>query len=456
MAINLGQLNFDPTQMWFGNNPLKEVWVGSNKIWPSGPQSDAKFWLDFDDAGTVLKNLGTSPAGFSFSGTFPAHDNDHVIFEPTTRLSSTPTTNWVDGYTVAMWTKDTPASSGWKTILHRAVESGTLTNETYIVHSTSGTNTTIATGLKFGSVHKEYLSNYVVSTSSDWFHTVVVWKRVTTTSYSCTIYVNGVARGTFSATGYASNTKFGTEKLYIGGGRAGGEWSGRMDDLLIWDRGLSSAEVTELYLQGRSRIPQILTQGPFDFVLNESGGLYMTSDFPTTSWSATGLPAGITLSSTGYLSGSATTEGSGTMVVTASGAGLTATKAFAWSVSSVPMLPSHAITAPGKNKTSHTGWDRPSLTWSLVQTGSGAYTSGGDLILPRGKGRIRLIATMTNARATRIVSDERGVIATGASSTGHNYRSGLYTFNTGERVYVEVDTYSGNANDSFLLSTDLT
>lgn len=458
MAINLGQSNLDPTQMWFGNNSLKEVWVGNNKVWPSGPQSDSDFWLDFDDSAAPLRNQGVIEGSFGFSGTFPTHDHDHVIFEPTTRLNTSQATPWLNGFTVSMWTKDTPASSGWKTIMHRAVASGTLTNEAYIVYNTTGTNTAVVSGLKFGSVHKEFITSSTVSTSSDWFHTTVVWKRLTTTSYSCTIYIDGVARGTFNATGYASNTEFGTERLYIGGNRTAGEWSGRMDDLVVWNRALTSTEVTELYLQGRSRIPQILTQGPFDFVLNESGSLYMVADFFVTVWTATGLPAGITLTPGGLLSGSATTEGSGTMVVTATngGEGITATKAFAWTVSAVPMLPSHAITAPGKSKTSHVGWDRPALTWSLVQTGSGAYTSGGDLILPRGKGRIRLIATMTNAKATRIVSDERGVIATGASSTSQNYRSGLYTFNTGERIYLEVDGYSGTVDDSFLLSTDLT
>lgn len=454
MSILLGNGASDPAQMFFGNNPLKEVWVGNNKIWPSGPQSDAKFWYDFDDSAALLKNRGTTNVGATVSGTFPVSDHDHAIFEPTTRLSTTPTTNWVDGYTVSMWTRDTPANSGWKTILHRAVASGTLTNETYIVHDTSGTTTKIATGLKFGSVHREYVSNYSLPVSADWFHTVVAWKRLTATSYNCTIYINGVQRGSFTAAGYASNTKFSAEQLYIGGNRTAGEWSGRMDDLLIWDRGLSAAEVTELYNQDRSWIPQILTQGPFDFVLGEPGGLYLVADFLAPSWSATGLPNGITLSSTGYLSGSATTAGSGTMVITATGNGLTATKTFPWTVSTVPMLPSHAIVAPGKNKTSHVGWGRPGVTWQLVVAGSGAHSTAGDLVVPRGKGRIRFIGTLTNARDSRIVSYTRGVLATG-SGTNQNYRTEEYVFDKDETFYIETDGYSGNTNDSFLLSTDL-
>lgn len=455
MSILLGNGTSDPAQMFFGSNPLQEVWVGNNKIWPSGPQADAKFWFDFNEEAALLKNKGTTKPGIAVSGTFPSFDHDHAIFETTARLSTTPTTNWVNGYTISMWTRDTPANSGWKTMLHRAVPSGTLTNETYIVHNTSATTTTIVTGLKFGSVHKEYSSNYSLPVSSDWFHTVIAWRRLTTTSYNCTIYINGVQRGSFNATGYASNTKFGTEQLFIGGNRTTGEWSGRMDDLLIWDRGLSAAEVTELYNQGRSLIPQILTQGPFDFVLGEPGGLYLTADFASPSWSATGLPNGITLSPTGYLSGSATTEGSGSMVITATGNGLSATKTYPWTVSTVPLLPSHAITANGANKVTTSGWGRPNLTWQLVSSGSGSFTSAGDLIVPRGKGRIRAIISTTGGKNSRIVSNQRGVLATG-SGTNQNYRSNVIVFNEGERLYIEVEGYSGTGGDSFILSTDLT
>lgn len=455
MSILLGSGTSDPSQMFFGNNSLKEVWVGNNKLWPSGPQSDSDFWLDFDDSAAPLRNQGVIAGSFGFSGTFPTHDHDHVIFDPTTRLNTSQATPWLNGFTFSMWTRDTPASSGWKTIMHRAVASGTLTNEAYIVYNTTGTNTAVVSGLKFGSVHKEFITSSTVPTSSDWFHTVVVWKRLTTTSYSCTFYIDGVARGTFNATGYASNTKFSTERLYIGGNRTAGEWSGRMDDLVIWDRPLTSTEVTELYLQGRSRIPQILTQGPFEFVLNESGSLYMVSDFQVTSWSATGLPAGITLSSTGHLSGAATTVGSGSMVVTATGNGMSATKTYAWTVSSVPALPAHAITAAGKNKASHVGWARPSITWSLVTAGSGDFSSAGDLIVPRGKGRIRFIGTLAVDRPSRIVSDLRGVLATG-SGTSQNYRTDSLVFSQGEAIFLEIDGYNGTASDSLLLSTDLT
>lgn len=452
MSILMGNDGTEPAQVWYGNNELKEIWVGGNKVWPSGPQADAKFWFDFNDGSALLKNRGTTKPNVVVQGIM-SHDQDHIIFNPAGRLSTLPTTNWLNGFTVSMWTRDTPPNSGWKTIMHRAVASGTLTNEAYIVHNTSATTITTVSGLKFGSTHKEYSANYSLPVTANWFHTVVVWRRTSTTAFSCTFYVNGVQRGSFAATGYASNTSFSAEQLYIGGNRTGGEWSGRMDDLLVWDRALLASEVTALYTQGRSWIPTILTNGPFAFVIGDSGQMDFIADFSVTSWSATGLPNGLTMTTSGVLSGAATTSGSGTMIVTASGGGRTATKSFQWQVTAVPNLPIHAIKATGQTKMNTSGWGRVPLPWQLVTAGSGEFTSGGNLTVPRGRGRIRVNATMTNGRNSRLVSDQRGVLVTG-SGTSHDYRTEIMVFNQGENLFLEVENYVSTTNDSFLLSTE--
>lgn len=451
MSILNGTGTTQPKEIWYGNNQIKEVWVGDNKIWPTGPQSDAQYWFDFDDDSARLKNKGLTRQGVAVTGTFPVFDHDHAIFEPTTNLNTTPTTNWVDGYSVSMWTKDTPPSSGWKTIIHRAVSSGTLTNEAYVVYDTSATATTIASGLKFGSVHKEYLSNYSVPVSTGWFHTVVTWRRLTTTSYNCTFYINGVQRGSFTASGYASNTKFSTEKLYIGGNRSFGEWSGRIDDLIIWDRGLSAAEVTELYNQGRSWIPRITTASPMSFAVGEPGSMLLATDFGATTWTATGLPDGLTLSTAGLLSGTPTTVGSGVMTLTASSDLYSATKAITWDVIAVPNTVLHTLKARSANKVSHSGWNKPALTWDLVTTGSASYTSSGEIIPYYGRGRVWAQPALVNTRNTRVVSSVRGVLASGSQGNA-SYYSPTVVFQEGERIYLEIENYSSNTNDSISLS----
>lgn len=452
MSIFQGSGSSDPSQIWFGNNAVREVWVGSNRLWPVGPQSDANFWFDFNDTSALLKNRGTSRFVMGTRGSlYP--DHDHAWFVTDGRINFNPPNGWADGYSVSMWTREILANSGWKTILHRAPSTGTLTNEAYVVFNTSSSSTTIASGMKFGSTHREFSSNYSVPIATDWFHTVVVWRRTSSTAYTCTFYINGVQRGSFSATGYASNTQFSGDQIYVGGNRSFGEWSGRLDDFVLWSRPISAAEVTEVYNQGRSWIPQILSYGPFDFVVNESGGVFLAADFTPTSWSATGLPQGITLGNNGYLSGTVTATGSGTMVVTATDGTNTATKSFSWTATEVSNLPNHSIMTSGANKVSHNGWARPALTWKLVNDGGGAFSANGTLVNPRGRGRIRFVATLTNGRNTRIVSDQRGVLATG-SGTNQNYRTDVLVTNLDEGFYIEVENYSSTTSDSFLLATD--
>lgn len=343
------------------------VWDGSayKRVWPIGPQADAKLWMKFDNQANFLENLGTATTPVDVIGGV-THEWDHVRFG-SGRLRFTPSTNWYSGFTFSYWTRDTAANSGWETIMHRAVPSGTLTNEAYIVHNTSSTTTTVVSGLKFGSTHREIYSNYSLPVGTDWFHTVVVWQRVSSTTFNVTFYINGVQRGSTNNTGYSSGDQFGSEEVWVGGNRTANEWSGRMDDLTLWDRPLSSAEVTEVYNQGRSFVPQILTTEVPAFLLGTAYSFYFTTDFSATSWSATGLPAGISInSSTGQLTGTPTTETTGTMTVTATGSGgLSAQKNFDWSVTSGVIWIENFSTA-------RTGWDN-----FATGNSTGAIQSGG-------------------------------------------------------------------------------
>ena len=455
MSILLGSGTSGPSKMFFGNNPLKEVWVGSNKIWPTGPTSDAAFLFNFNDQSAPYRNLGSENKSLTLYGSY-AYDHDHVYIANTGRFQTTSSSNWFNGFTVSMWTRDAVANSNWRTLFHRAPASGTLNNETYIVQNSNASATSIHAGLRLNGTVKEFVSNFSPPINGGWFHTAVVWARASATAYTCTFYINGVQRGSFNATGFSSNVSIPADHpLYIGAGRDndGFEWSGRMDDLIIWDRPLSAAEVTTVYNSGRSWVPRIYNAGPLDFTVNEPGGMFLTADFTPTSWSATGLPNGITLGSNGYLSGTVTATGSGTMIVTATDGTNTATKSISWTATEVPNLPNHSIMTSGANKVSHNGWARPALTWKLVNAGSGAFSKNGTLATPRGRGRIRFIATLTNGRNTRIVSDQRGVLATG-SGTNQNYRTDVLVTNVDEGFYIEVENYSSNTSDSFLLATD--
>lgn len=416
----------------------------------SGPQADAKVWMKFDNQANFLENIGTATTTVNVVGSVP-HEWDHVRFG-SGRLRFTPSSNWYSGFTFSYWTRDTAANSGWQTIMHRAVPSGTLTNEAYIVHNTSSTTTTIFSGLKFGSTHRESSSNYALPVGTDWFHTTVVWTRTSTTSFNVAFYINGVQRGSFSRTGYSSSaSQFGSEQVWVGGNRTANEWSGRMDDLTMWDRPLSAAEVTELYNQGRSWLPSITTTSLPNFPINEYAYFSFADDFNADSWSATGVPAGMSMSTSGVLSGTPTTASSGTITVTATrtSTGHSATKSFSWAVTDLSPLPSTTLTASGVNKMSHSGWARPNLTWSR-SSGSGAFETNGTFIMPRGEGYVYLNAGITTGTNARIVSNLKGTLMqTTFADRAIALSTNKTIFEQGERVHIELNGYSSSASDRF-------
>ena len=339
MSIFDGLGGDDLAEAWSGSNEVVEIWVGDNKVWASGGvEREASIYLDFDDANIPLRNKGTSSATLpvmTASGSI-THSKDHAIFGMNGRVFAEPSSTWQDGFTLSMWTRDTPANSGWQTIMHRAIPgTGTLTNEAYIVHNTSATNVNTVAGLKFGSTHREFAANYSLPVSADWFHTVVVWERTSATTFQCRFYINGVSRGIYDGTGYSSTDQFTTEELYIGGNRTSGQWSGRMDDLAMWKRALTPEEVLYLYEMGRSAVPQITTFNLNEMTVGTPYSQQLVANFPVTSWSAVGIPPGLSLnSSTGALSGTPSEVNSGLMTVTATGGEITDETSFTWQIGS--------------------------------------------------------------------------------------------------------------------------
>ena len=179
----------------------------------------------------------------------------------------------------------------------------------------------------------------------------------------------------------------------------------------------------------------------------------INTNFEVVSWSAEGLPAGLSLSQSGLLSGTPTYESIGVVTITANGIGpRTAQESYMWSVAtSIPVLARGSIRASGANKTSHNGWARPNVTWT-ANTGSPQYGSNGTIHMQYGRGRVRARVTLNSARQGRIVSNLNGVLATSSSSTGWEITSANRVFQEGEQVYLELNGYSGNASaDSFYL-----
>ncbi|MFJ1756168.1 RICIN domain-containing protein [Kitasatospora sp. NPDC088134] len=108
-------------------------------------------------------------------------------------------------------------------------------------------------------------------------------------------------------------------------------------------------------------------------------------------WSATGLPAGLSISSGGLVSGTPTTTGSGTVTVTASSGTATGSTSFTWTIGSVLTgarrltvsgkaldVPNHSTTA-GTQLALWTANGGANQSWTLTQQSDGSYTfTGGE------------------------------------------------------------------------------
>lgn len=456
MSILNGTGTTQPKEIWYGNNKIKEVWVGDNKVWPLlvGPYSDADLYLNFNNSDNAYENLGIEGAPVLPEGGL-LHEHDNLFVANTGKLQTFSNSNWASGYTVSMWTRDVPVNSGWKTVMHRTVSSGSMTYEAYVVQNTNASDTTIHAGLRLNGIVREYAATYRPPVNSGWFHTVVVWTRTSSTAFNCKFYIDGVLRGSFNATGFPANVQMQpTYPIFFGSGRDndGFEWSGNMDDVTLWSRSLTAAEVTELHDIGRSWIPRITTMSPLSFAVGESGSMLLATDFGATTWTVTGsLPIGLVLYASGLLTGTPTTVGSGVMTITASSDLYSVTKAIAWNVIAVPNTVLHTIKARSANKVSHSGWNKPALTWDLVTNGSASYTGSGDIFPYYGRGRVWAQPALVNTRNTRVVSSVRGVLASGGLGNA-SYYSPTVVFQEGERIYLEIENYSSNTNDSISLS----
>jgi len=90
--------------------------------------------------------------------------------------------------------------------------------------------------------------------TNQWIHVCVVQNYSGATPSNAICYTNGVSQSSFSqSTAYPSTT---TNDLSIGGGNntvnGGAGWAGSLDDVSVFKRALTAAEVLRLYNGGRS------------------------------------------------------------------------------------------------------------------------------------------------------------------------------------------------------------
>ena len=144
--------------------------------------------------------------------------------------------NETSSWTLAAWVKPNGAQRDEAMILGRFNCNSGLVGEYSHYHFRIRTNDAECT---VGSVSLTYTPPDMKS----WYHLVAVYNN-----RAMSFYANGVLvdSGTFSAT-----MKSHTNTLYIGGSDANFSFKGSVDDVRIYNRALSAAEIKQLYNMGK-------------------------------------------------------------------------------------------------------------------------------------------------------------------------------------------------------------
>lgn len=341
MSIFNGLGGDDLAEAWSGSNEVVEVWAGGNKVWEKitdpvlgmGPE----VYLTFENS--ISENRGTQnltgPTKTNGGGQIVAGTAEYRGLSGD-RFSNY-RSSWVNGGTLMCWARTVSVrTSGTLDIIQRNSLSGTM-NELYIVEDSAANRyyAGCTTGGQWFDVASPDLGG---EKDRQWHHLAI---SVTALSGGTAAYLSLYVDGAFVASSGVRNVPVvnfdAATELYLAQSRLYNTWTGNLDNVATFNRPLLDNEIKAIYDAQKPTMPFIPTIATLHLSEMKQGVPFsqqLAANFSATSWSATGVPAGLTLNaSTGLLSGTPSTISSGTMAVTANGAnGQTATMDFPWSV----------------------------------------------------------------------------------------------------------------------------
>jgi hypothetical protein len=209
--------------------------------------------LTNNNAVLTADRFGTANAAYSFNGI-----NQNLI-------NSTPnfTFNPASSFTISFWYN----------------RNNTATNGVLIMNATNAANNFIwlfqagATNSQYGTNKQQFswIWAQTTSTTSTWTHIVCVYNAGAMTLYKNNVQV---ATGTFTHTNVTSAVM----PLYVGRGVGGDYYNGKMDDIGIWNRALTTCEINDLYNSSNSLTtvtagPDVVSCNNQAITLNGSGAV---------------------------------------------------------------------------------------------------------------------------------------------------------------------------------------
>jgi len=208
--------------------------------------------LDYDP-GDGLSDRSTLLAGNAIN--FADADNDFIVVPlGTSELGNE--------FSISAWCYLAPGGNNTSPRFH-AFESSTGWDVTW--GNVSGN-----TGLMRTYVGQLLLTPDVPITHEQWQHVVQVYTTEGADT-RLTVYVDG----TEEITGTIATSYMGFSALHFGDYRTGTDdrdWDGMIDEVALWDRAVTSNEVSEIYALGQAGSPLVETSGIFVTISSGTGG----------------------------------------------------------------------------------------------------------------------------------------------------------------------------------------
>ena len=189
-----------------------------------------------NEGGATLttNRAATANSAYSFTGT----TNGRIVIANSPSLAITNFQN--TGYTISAWIYQTAPTTDYNVIVSKGKGAFSLrinynTNDLEARHQ----NAAGSTGVQTTSTTK--------ITNNTWYHVAVTWNAA---NGVWQMYLNGVAGSyTGNMTGLQASPTYGDGGVTIGGDDWYARWyfQGKIDDVRIYNRGLSASEITGLY-----------------------------------------------------------------------------------------------------------------------------------------------------------------------------------------------------------------
>jgi hypothetical protein len=203
----------------------------------SAPAEGLVAAYDFNQgSGTVLADVSGGGNNGTINGatwTASGRYGSALQFNGTSNFVSIPDSAALDlttGMTIEAWVYPTVAPTGWRAVVAKSNSGG----DVYYLHAGSSNNNSPATGI-FSGGQERILYGGTRLTANTWVHLASTYDGTTQR-----LYVNGVQVASRAQTG---NIQTSTGVLRIGASVWGEYFQGRIDDVRIYNRALTAAQI---------------------------------------------------------------------------------------------------------------------------------------------------------------------------------------------------------------------